>query len=120
MTIKEKLCKSLWVQFLFLSVIGILVYNTSVYAENEEDWMPDPALREAVREKLQLPDATPLRTSDMAKLRELVVIESDIADLRGLEHAINLRFLNLSRSQIVDITPLAGLVSLEVLRLYRN
>ena len=29
-------------------------------------------------------------------------------------------FLHLSRSQIVDITPLAGLVSLEVLKLYRN
>ena len=120
MKIKEKLCESLGFQFLFLCVIGILVYNTSVYAEDAEDWMPDPALREAVREKLQLPDATPLRTSDMAKFRELVVIESDIADLRGLEHAVNLRFLHLSRGQIVDITPLAGLVSLEVLKLYRN
>ena len=45
MTIKEKLCKSLWFQFLFLCVIGLFVYNASVYAEDAEEWMPDPILR---------------------------------------------------------------------------
>ena len=82
--------------------------------------MPDATLRKAIRERLQLPDTTPLHTLDMIELRDLVVSESDIANLQGLEYAVNLRFLHLSRSRIVDITPLSGLVSLEALKLYRN
>ena len=50
MTIKAKMCPSLWFQFFFACVVGILVYNASIPAEDAEDWMPDPALREAVRE----------------------------------------------------------------------
>ena len=89
-------------------------------AENEEIWMPDAALRTAVRERLQLPETTPLTTTDMLELRKLEVVESDIANLQGLEYAVNLRNLTLSHNQIVDITPLAGLVSLRVLQLHRN
>ena len=104
---------------LFSLIIALFIGINIVYAQ-EPHWMPDTTLRKAVRERLQLPDATPLRTLDMLELRDLVVSESDIANLQGLEHAVNLRFLHLSRSQIVDITPLTGLVSLEVLKLYRN
>ena len=120
MTIRQIFCKSLWFQLLLLSVLGMFVYNASLYAENEEDWMPDPALRKAVREKLQLPDTTPLSLPDMLKIRDLVVLESDIANLQGLEHAVNLRFLHISRSEIVDISPLANLVDLRTLALYHN
>ena len=111
MTMKTIFCKSLWIQLSLLSVLGMFVYNASLYAENEADWMPDPALRKAVRERLQLPDTTPLSLPDMLKIRDLVVLESDIANLQGLEHAINLRFLHISRSEIVDISPLANLVN---------
>ena len=48
MTIKEKLCKSLSFQLLFVSLMGILVYNTSVYAENEEEWISIPWFRKFV------------------------------------------------------------------------
>ena len=92
----------------------------AAYAENEQAWMPDTTLRNAVRDRLQLPATTPLRTSDMAKLRDLVVLESDIANLQGLEYAVNLRFLHISRSEIVDISPLANLVNLRTLALYHN
>ena len=34
---KEILCKSLWIQLLLLSVMGILVYNVSLYAEDTPD-----------------------------------------------------------------------------------
>lgn len=120
MTMKTIFCKSLWIQLLLLSVLGMFVYNASPYAENEADWMPDPALRKAVREKLQLLDTTPLSLPDMLKIRDLVVLESDIANLQGLEHAVNLRFLHISRSEIVDISPLANLVNLKTLALYHN
>ena len=82
--------------------------------------IPDPTLERVIREKLGLSAKIPLTDVEMHRLWDLVVLESDIANLQGLEHAINLRFLHLSGSQIVDLTPLANLVSLEVLKLYDN
>ena len=71
MTIKEIYRPSLWFQLFLVSVVGILVYNASIYAENEEDWMPDLALREAVREALDIPDEIPIHPGDMAGLHNL-------------------------------------------------
>ena len=147
MRIKEKLCKSSWVQFLFLSVMGILVYNASVYAQNEEEWMPDPVLREAVRERLiqqgiGIPEDTPLTPASITRMGGLDIRAMNITSLKGLEHAVNLQtlvaydnqiqdlrpladlkeihYLNLGVNQISDLSPLAGLVSLEVLGLSNN
>ena len=143
MTIKDIYCKSLWVQLFLTSVIGILVYNASVYAENEEDWMPDPALREAVREKLSIPANSPLTQAYMREhLTNLEARDKGIVNLTGLELATDLRVLGLSRNkisnlsplssltelgylvlddnQISDLSPLAGLPNLEVLRLRSN
>ena len=147
MKVKKILCESLGFQFLFLSVIGILVYNTSVYAENEEDWMPDPALREAVRERLiqqriGIPEDTPLTPASITRMGGLDIRAMNITSLKGLEHAVNLQtlvaydnqiqdlrplanlkeihYLNLGVNQISDLSPLAGLVSLEVLGLSGN
>ena len=119
MTRKEKMCKSLWFQLLLASVVGVLVYNTSIPAEDAEDWMPDPALREAVREALDIPDEIPIHPGDMPGLRVLSV-EYDIKSLRGLEYAINLEFLHIGRSEVSDLTPLAGLKNLTGLKLFAN
>ena len=86
----------------------------------QEEWMPDPNLRQAVHEKLNLPRNTRLTVLHLERLYDLVVLESNIADLQGLEHAVNLRFLHLSSSRIVDLTPLAELFSLQTLKLYHN
>ena len=56
----------------------------------QEEWMPDPNLRQAVREKLNLPRNTPLTVLHLEHLYDLVILESDIANLQGLEHAVNL------------------------------
>ena len=96
------------------------MFSITVIASAQEEWMPDPNLRQAVREKLNLPQNTPLTVLHLKRLYDLVVLESDIADLRGLEHAVNLYFLHLSNSRIVDLTPLTNLASLEVLKLYHN
>ena len=82
--------------------------------------IPDLTLERVVREKLGLPAGIPLTDVEMQHLHDLVVLESDIASLQGLEHAVNLRFLHVSDSRIVDLTPLANLVSLAVLKLYGN
>ena len=103
-----------------ISILLCVLCLLSSYTSSEEDWMPDTTLRQAVREKLNLPQHTPLTVAHLKDLYDLVVSESDIANLQGLEHAVNLRFLHLSRSQIVDITPLSSLVSLKVLKLHEN
>ena len=86
----------------------------------QEEWMPDPNLRQAVREKLNLPQNTPLTVLHLERLHDFVILESDIVSLRGLEHAVNLGFLHFSNSKITDLTPLAKLFSLETLKLYGN
>ena len=82
--------------------------------------IPDFNLRQAVREALALPDGTPISQQEMLRLRELTAKHAQIADLTGLEHAINLKSLVLSVNQIRDITPLKGLTNLDFLILRDN
>ena len=122
MTIKEIYRKSLWFLLLLAWVVGMLVYNTFTYAEDAKNWMPDPALREAVREALDIPDEIPIHPGDMAGLHNLflIEIEHDIRSLKGLEYAVNLRVLVVDRSEVSDLTPLAGLKNLEALSVVRS
>ena len=146
MTIREIFQKLLWFQLLLLSVMGILGYNVIVSAEDAEDWMPDPILRMAVRQRLELDVDTPLTKVDMLRLGVLdstrFKISEEISDLTGLEYAVTLdslllpkhrvrdlrplanltqlRFLSFGGGPISDITPLAGLVNLETLTLWYN
>ena len=119
MTVKEIYRKLLWLQLFLASVVGILVYNASVDAEDAEEWMPDPALQKAVREALEIPDELPMRPAGVAALRVLLA-ERDIESLKGLEYAINLEFLSIGRSEVSDLTPLAGLKNLTGLKLFAN
>ena len=95
MAIKEIFRKSLWFQLLLASVVGMLVYNAFTYAEGAEEWMPDPNLRQAVREELEIPDEIPIHPGDMAGLHNLflIEIEHDVRSLKGLEYAVNLKVL---------------------------
>ena len=90
------------------------------HAENEEDWMPDAHLEQAVREALEIPDEIPIHPGDMAGLHDLLLIEHDIRSLKGLEYAVNLEFLVIDRSEVSDLTPLAGLKNLEFLAIVRS
>ena len=97
----------------FLMVLWLCV-TTDVSAE---EWMPDPALREVVSAQLGVENFT---QADMLRLPNLVAIRRNIVELKGLEHAKNLGFLDLGGNQISDLRPLAGLTHLEVLRLWDN
>lgn len=50
----------------------------------------------------------------------LILMEYGITDLKGLEAAVNLDYLDLSWNQISDIKPLAGLTGLTSLSLWNN
>ena len=91
--------------------------SVSLVAQN---WMPDENLRQAVRKKLRIPNGIPMVTQDMFRLYDLVSIDEGIRSLQGLEHAVNLEFLHVGRGNISDLTPLAGLEKLRVLKLHDN
>ena len=82
--------------------------------------IPDSNLRAAIERRLGKASGDPITTSDMAALRSLTARESNISDLTGLEHAINLTSLDLGRNSISDITSLSGLTKLTWLYLLGN
>ena len=104
--------------------------------------MPDPALRAAVRQELNVPEGVTWQRRDMRQLTDLAIPSMAIADLTGLEYATGLttlvaldnrirdlrplaglerlRFLDLGGNQIEDVSPLQGLHNIEVLRLWGN
>ena len=53
--------------------------------------------------------------ADIASLTHLVA-EHNIKSLKGLEYAINLEFLHIGRTEVSDLTPLAGLEKLSDLK----
>lgn len=87
--------------------------------------IPDENLERLVREELRLPFGF-LTTDDLLDLIQLDARDSGITDIRGLNYATNLEFLDLSNvaravgSVISDITPLKGLHRLRFLNLTNN
>ena len=86
----------------------------------QEEWMPDPNLRQAVREVLELPDEIPLTQIEMQRLTRLDAYQKEITDLSGIEHAANLTWLSFAENQVRDLSPLAELFHLETLYLWGN
>ena len=100
--------------YLFLTV----VLGSVAFAQIVE--IPDPNLRQAVRETLNLPAGAPITQADMPQLTQLDARDRQITDLAGLEHATNLFSLILGYNEITDLTPIAGLVKLEHLWVWVN
>lgn len=90
--------------------------------ETQTHWMPDPALRAAIREELRLPETAPLTQDDMQGLKRLNAEGRGIADIKGLEFAQNLVGLHLGDegNYVVDLSPLATLTSLTDLNVGGN
>ena len=106
-------------------LIGLLLITSLgdiTHAQDKEDWMPDPNLQQAIREELAVPNTIPIHPGDMARLQNLLLIriEPDIRSLKGLEHAVNLKVLVIDRSEVSDLTPLAGLENLESLSIIKS
>ena len=101
-------------------VVKVLYPSTVDPKEAESDWMPDPNLRAAIIETLELPEGTPLRKDQMRFLRSLSVINRKIGDLTGLEHAEFLYHIGASGNQIVNLQPLSNLVYLNNIALNGN
>ena len=105
--------------FLVFLVVPILLVSQASAFDTID--IPDPHLKKAIRETLNLPDEIPITSQEMLRLTRLRVKSSDLKDLTGLEYAINLETLSLSGSRTVsDLTPLANLIALRNLNLSGN
>ena len=86
--------------------------------------IPDPNLRAAVRETLNLPDGISLTQAYMRQFTRLDASNRQIGTFTGLEHALNLTELNLAGNNISDLGPivnlLANLTQLTELYLHEN
>ena len=77
----------------------------------------DTNLKAVVESTLGVLNPTP---TEMLSLTGLNANSKGIADLTGLEHALNLTILGLQRNQVIDISPLSGLAKLTNLDLFFN
>ena len=112
--------KRLCTFFLLVLLLGVDGIANIAEAQDASTWMPDANLRTAVRNELGLADNEALTQAKMLGVGILEAPDSQIADLTGLEHATNLKFLILDRNNISDLTPLQNLTMLEELKLGRN
>ena len=79
--------------------------------------IPDSNLRALIEEVLE---TKMIRPDTMARLTTLKASNRDISDLTGLEFAINLEELWISRNPISDLSPLAGCINLIRLHAWHN
>ena len=99
-------------------LVAAILFITQANAQVVE--IPDPNLRGAITEALELPPETPITQQQMEQLPELWAWQRDITDLTGLQYATNLEILHLWGNQIQDVTPLAKLAKLKDLDLAYN
>ncbi len=104
MTVRQKITLSLLITFVWVGAAFAQVVD-----------IPDPNLRAAIREELQLPADVPITQDDMRKLKQLGGLRLRITSLKGLEFATELERLGIPLSPIADLTPLSGLVKLTYL-----
>ena len=104
-------------RFIFILLIFLSIPLT---AAAQTVNIPDANLRAAIEAELGKASGVTITTSDMASLTLLNAIDSNISDLTGLEHAINLTSLYLQNNSISDITSLSGLTNLTSLFLGNN
>ena len=95
-----------------ITLLWLLVVSNT-FAQVVE--IPDPNLREAIREALELPaNAEPITQQEMLTLERLDAGgDRGITDLTGLEYATNLRRLELYHNPISDISAFAHLTNLQ-------
>ena len=82
--------------------------------------IPDTNLRAAIEKELGKASGATITTADMARLTRLHAPNASIRVLIGLEHATNLKYLNLGGNTISDISVVSGLTHLTRLYLGGN
>ena len=105
---------------LFVIITALSCCLNLASAQNAPEWMPDENLRTAVRQALNIDTDSLLTQQAMQGLTSLNAENSEITNIRGLEHATQLEVLNLGGNEITTITLLEGLTHLTELSLDAN
>jgi hypothetical protein len=92
---------------------------TANFEKGEAVTFADANLEAAVREAINTPEG-PIYSSDLKELASFSAPERNICGLAGLEHCINLTYLDLSHNQISNIAPVHNLTNLAYLQLDLN
>ena len=79
--------------------------------------IPDPGLRGRIAAALGKADADTIGVHELEALVVLDARNAAVADLTGLEHAVNLEGLDLGRNPVTDLRPLTSLTALRRLNL---
>ena len=82
--------------------------------------IPDANLRVEIEAALGKGSGAPITKAEMETLTDLKAGNADISDLSGLEHAVNLKELELPHNKVSDLAPLSGLSNLARLHLWDN
>ena len=82
--------------------------------------VPDAKLAAILRSAFNLNANQDITVNDLLRLRSVPVINQQIRDLTGLEHATNIERLILGSNQISDIRPISGLTKLTYVYLDGN
>ena len=101
------------------SIVANLYHSSTAWAVAPV-LVRDARLREHIARILGLADGAPVTDEDLAGLRELRAPSANVADLAGLELAVNLSKLDLSGNDIADLSALSGLEALRTLDLAGN
>ena len=95
----------------FAVIITVLSLTLTAWSHAQVVHFPDPNLRAAVAESIGA-DSNHITRVALRRLTRLGVLNREIESLEGLQHAPNLRLLDLSGNPISDLTPLANLTNL--------
>ena len=93
---------------------------SALLPDSEPVLIPDANLAAAIREVLNLAPESIITQLDMLGLGRLRASKKKIADLTGLQYAVNLTYVDLNENLIADITPLENLTRLRELLIIRN
>lgn len=105
---------------ILILVISALFFLSACSLQQKGDRRElDPNLEAALREELGK-RCWPITNKDWAGLKKVRFLGRSIKKLNGLQHAVNLRELNLRRNKIKVLDPLSELPRLEVLILADN
>ncbi len=105
-------------QKITFSFLLTIVWGSAVFAQVVE--IPDPNLRAAIADALDIPRGAPITQDDMNLLTYLDANRRGIMELSGLDTATQLVSLSLGQNAIADLSPLAHLTNMRSLDLRFN
>ena len=97
-------------QKITLCLLLYIAMCSAAFAQTAD--IPDPNLRAAILDELDMTPEDSITHHHMRRLRELVAYKSGIKNLAGLESAVNLEKLLIQNNQVQDLSPLASCTQL--------